>query len=87
MSVLTTIVETILLCGRQNVALCGHRDVKKYHDDMLSNNCGKFRAFLDYWIHGCDEDLSGHCERAPGKATHKSKTTQNELINIIGALS
>ena len=86
MSVLTTIVETILLCGCQNVALCGHRDVEKYHD-MLSNSCWNFRAFLDYRINGGDEDLRGHCEPTPRNATYKSKRTQNKLINISGALS
>ena len=84
MLVLTTIVETKLLCGRQNVALRGHRDVEKYYDDMLSNNCGNFRTFLDYQINGNDEDLRGHCERAPRNATYKSKTTRNELINSTG---
>ncbi len=82
MAVLETIVETILLCGRQNMAFRGHRDDEK-HDDM-SGNCGNFRALLNYRVNGGDEALKAHCERAPKNATYKSKTTQNELINIIG---
>ncbi len=79
MSVPTTIVETILPCGSQNEAWRDHRDDEEHHDDTLSNNCGNCRAFLGYRINGGDEDLKGHCERAPRNATYKSKTTHTSL--------
>ena len=84
MAVLETIVETILLCGRQNMAFQGHREDEK-HDDMSSNwkfSCSKL---LNYRVNGGNDALKAHCERAPKNAcTYKSKTTQSELLNIIG---
>ncbi len=64
------------------MAFRGHRDDEK-HDDM-SSNCGNFRALLNYRVNGGNEALKAHCECAPKNATYKSKTTQSELINIIG---
>ena len=37
--ILNSIVETVVLCGRQNLALRGHRDDSKYFDNP---NCGNF---------------------------------------------
>ena len=46
---LLPIVEAIILCGRQNIALRGHRDDSKYFDDP-SNNCGNLQAILSYLV-------------------------------------
>eukprot|EP00057_Strongylocentrotus_purpuratus_P025478 XP_011679952.1 PREDICTED: uncharacterized protein LOC105445737 [Strongylocentrotus purpuratus] len=52
---LKSIVETVLLCGRQNCVLRGHRDDSQYHD--VDSNCGNFRAFLEFRSNGGDKLL------------------------------
>ncbi len=61
------------------------RDDKKHTADP-TNNAGNFRAFLQYRVNGGDTLLQEHYQNAPKNATYKSKTTQNELIDIIGAV-
>lgn len=81
--ILKTIVDTVILCGRQNLPFRGHRDDSKYFNDT-SINCGNFKALLQYRAKGGDTDLAEHLSNAPKNATYISKTIQNELINIIG---
>ena len=87
---LVPIVETIILCGRQNIPLRGHRDDGK----IISNSRaasetegeGNFRALLRYRVSGGDAVLKEHLETAPKNATLISKTTQNDLIDCCGEL-
>ncbi|CAF3333155.1 unnamed protein product [Rotaria sp. Silwood2] len=84
---LKPIIETILLCGRQNFPLRGHRD----DGDVLTNNDssskeGNFRALLRYRIEGGDTALKCHLGTCNKNASYVSKTAQNELISIIGNL-
>ena len=60
----------MLLCGQQNLALRGHRDVNQYTNDK-NINTGNVSALPRYRADG-------------GDATYISKTTQNEVISIIG---
>ena len=82
---LKTIVETITLCGRQNIALRGHRydgalDVKSH-----ANCQGNFRALLKYSIFSGNDTLKEHLEVTAAKnATMISKTTQEQLIRLCG---
>lgn len=81
--IMETIVETVLLCGRQNIALRGHRDDAKYSNDP-DTNTGNFQALLQYRINAGDSELQHHIQNGPKNATYVSKTTQNEIISIIG---
>jgi len=81
---LAPIVNTILFCGRQNIALRGHRDDGSLLQDdggqdetSIVRNEGNFRALLKFRT---DNALKGHLESAASSATYISKTTQNELI-------
>lgn len=74
------IIETVLLCGRQNISLRGHRDDGKLTVEEPLANDGNFRALLRYRISAGDEILSKHLETTSCKATYISKSTQNELI-------
>lgn len=56
-NILKTIVETVILCGRQNLAFRGHRDDSKYTNDR-SINSGNFKALLQYRANGGDTDLA-----------------------------
>ena len=75
---LSSIVKTILLCGRQNLPLRGHRELE------ASLNCGNFRALLAFRIDSGDAILEGHLATAQKNATYVSNTIQNSLISVIG---
>ena len=81
---LIPIVEGIILCGRQNLALRGHRDsAENYADEK--NNPGNLQAILAFLNKfGQNDIFSKHYQFAPKNATYRSKTTQNELIGICG---
>jgi hypothetical protein len=80
-NILTSIVDTIILAGRQSLALRGHRDDSK---DYLSPNPGNFQALLNYRIRAGDTILENHFKNAPKNATYRSKTVQNKLVKICG---
>ena len=83
---LVPIVGAVILCGRQNVSLRAHRDDSKHLGEGKSNP-GNFIAILNY-LYSCgeNENFRDHYDNAPKSATYKSKTTQNEIINICGAM-
>lgn len=68
-NILKTIVETVILCGRQNLAFRGHRDDSKYTNDR-SINSGNFKALLQYRANGGDTDLAEHLLNAHKNATY-----------------
>ena len=82
--ILRSIVETVILCGRQGMALRGHRDDRTHVEfDPLSNH-GNFIALLQFRIHAGDKLLKEHLHTARGNALYTSKTVQNEMITICG---
>lgn len=83
---LVPIVEAIILCGRQNIALRGHRDDSKYFDNV-ANNSGNLQAILSYLVKCGDNKLfEEHIQNAQRSATYRSKTTQNEIVRICGLM-
>lgn len=72
------IIEAIILCGRQNLALRGHRDSGKIETDY-SNNDGNFREILRYRAKG-DIEMQAYLE-APGKMKYISHRSQNDMID------
>ena len=77
--ILVPIVDGIIYCGRQNVALRGHRDDSKNYDD--DGNSGNFQELLKFGIRRRDKVLADHFRNAPKNATYRSKTVQNEIID------
>ncbi|XP_060858893.1 uncharacterized protein LOC132936221 [Metopolophium dirhodum] len=79
---LTPIIEAIILCGRQNIAIRGHRDSGKLMidqtDDEYENNEGNFREILRYRARG-DKQLKLFLE-SNGHLKYTSATIQNEII-------
>ena len=61
---LYSIIETILLCGRQNIALRGHRDSST---DLERNSDGNFWALLQFRVLAGDTVLG---EKAPRNAMY-----------------
>ena len=85
---LTSIFETVLFCGRNNIALRGHRDnatdVEK--DTYTSENPshGNFRALLQFRVQAGDTILADHIATAAHNATYTSPGIQNEIIEVLG---
>ena len=51
---LRSITQTVLLCGRENIPLHGHRDDAKHYD---SADCGNFQALLNFRVESGDSIL------------------------------
>ena len=81
---LKPIIEAILLCARQCIALRGHRDDAKLYE-VDSNNPGNLQAIISYLArNGNNVHFQDHLLNAPRNATYRSKTTQNELLRLCG---
>ena len=80
--ILRSIVDTVLLCGKQNISLRGHRDT--FSDNTLTvSNKGNFLAILQLMA-SKDSLLQTHLNSCHRNASYTSKTIQNEIIDIIG---
>ena len=78
---LIPIVKIIILCGKQNISLRGHRDDGIIEvDSPPANNEGNFRALLQFRVDAGDKTLEDHLRKSSSRATYISKTTQNYLI-------
>ncbi|KAG0430646.1 hypothetical protein HPB47_022499 [Ixodes persulcatus] len=83
---LRTIVETVLLCGRQDLALRGDKDSGRLTLEEWVKNDGNLRALLRYRANGGDCTLAEHIRTAANNALYTRPTIQNEIISIIGNL-
>ena len=84
--VLRSIVEAVILCARQGLALRGHRDDSTHVESAPLANHGNFLALLQFRIRAGDELLKEHPQTAKGNALYTSKTVQNEIIATCGNL-
>ena len=84
MKILEPIVESVILCGRQNVPLRGHRDDSQYIDDP-DYNTGNFQELLRFAIKMGNTELDEHFKSAPRNATYRSPNIQNQLISCAGS--
>ena len=80
---LQSIIKTVVLWGKQNKALRGHRDDSS-HLDESSGNPGNFQALLNFRVEAGDKVLANHFANGPRNATYRSKTIQNEIIEVLG---
>ena len=79
---LRSIIETIFFCGRQGIALRGHRDDSLAVSENPESNHGNFLALLHFRAQAGDLVLKEHLSSASGNALYTSKTIQNEVIGI-----
>ena len=79
MAKLESIIKTIVLCGRQNIALRGHRDsaLDIERDVAGMDNHGNFVALLNFRIEAGDTILQEHMSTAAHNAMYTSNTIQN----------
>ncbi|KAE9542517.1 hypothetical protein AGLY_003378 [Aphis glycines] len=75
------IIKTIILRGRQGIALRGHRD-SGLIDLQHNTNDGNFRALLRFRVEADDKELTDHLQNAPRNASYLSADVQNEIIDV-----
>lgn len=82
------IVDTIKLCGRQELALRGSNDYGPLTANDLEPviNDGNFRTILRMRMQCGDVKLLSHTENMALNATYMSPIIQNEIINICGSI-
>ncbi|KAF0732229.1 zinc finger MYM-type protein 1-like, partial [Aphis craccivora] len=80
------IIETILLCGQQNLSIRGHRDSGKMEvkNSEPKGNDGNFRSILKYRALG-DANLKKFLE-SPGRIKYISPTSQNAIIDACNSV-
>ncbi|XP_065654621.1 52 kDa repressor of the inhibitor of the protein kinase-like [Hydra vulgaris] len=79
--ILFSMSRTILFYCKQNIPLRGHRYDAKHLVEQC-NNAGNFQCLSDLMALCGDKILSDHFKNGPKNATYRSKTVQNELIDI-----
>jgi len=86
--ILSSIIETVILMGRQEMAGRGHRDSGPMFLETPAENDGNFRALLRFRVSSGDVALKTHFERTAdlGSTRYISPKIQNELIEICGEL-
>ena len=82
---LSSTMKTIVLCGRPNIALCGHRDsaLDLERDVDVSENHGNFVALLNFRVKAGDTVLGEHLSTAARNATYTSNTIQNQIVRVL----
>ena len=85
---LCPIIKTVLFCGREGIALRGHRDHGPMSMSFDESSCdGKFRSLLRFRMDAGDDILTQHINSAGANANYLSKRIQNEIIDTAGAVS
>ena len=82
---LASIFKVVVLCGRQNIALRGHRDnITNLEKDTLSTeNHGNFWALLNFRVDSGDTVIGEHLATASRNAMYTSSVIQNQLVDVL----
>ena len=84
--VIQSLLKVVMLCGKQGLALRGHRDdhvAWTEQEEHEAENHGNFIELVRFRAE-TDDLLQSHLKNAPKNAMYTSKTIQNELIDIVG---
>ena len=76
--ILKSITKSLIFCGRQGLALRGHRDDDS--EKCEGYNHGNFKELLNFRIDAGDEVLANHLKTCRKNAKYTSKTSQNQLL-------
>nr|XP_042911240.1 zinc finger MYM-type protein 1-like [Parasteatoda tepidariorum] len=82
---ITPIIETILFCGNQGLALRGHKDSGIIAEQPGEENDGNFRALLRFRSKN-DSTLKNILESSRKNAQYTSPRFQNEVIEVCNIL-
>jgi len=82
-----SIFKTVLLCGRQGIALRGHKDggLIRCDDDEIYNN-GNFRQLLRFRVDAGDQNLQNHLITCTKTAMYTYWRLQNEIIKACNSI-
>jgi len=78
--IMTSLFNTVIFCGKNNIALRGRRDDDPTNDSLKGN----FQALLSFRVESGDQVLEEHLQNSARNATYISKTIQNEMITTLG---
>lgn len=78
--IVKSLLKCVCFCGRQGIALRGHREDSTAPED---SNMGNFIELVKFRAEN-DEVLNTYLKTAPKNALYTSKTIQNEMIEVIG---
>lgn len=81
--IIESLVKIIIFCGKQNIALRGHRCEDVSMEDN-SGNPGNFLALVKFRMESGDVVLQDHISSAAANAMYVSPQIQNELISCVG---
>ncbi|CAH3160002.1 unnamed protein product [Porites lobata] len=84
-TVLPLIVDAVMLCAKQQIALSGHRDYNIDFAEAPAQNEGNFIAILRLLAES-NPELKRHLISGPANARYTSKTVQNEIISVMADL-
>ena len=81
--VIESLLKVVMLCGKQGLALCRHRDDHfDFEQGAESLNQGNFIELVHFRAE-TDQVLADHLANAPKNAKYTSKTIQNSLIDVV----
>ena len=79
--VLRSMLKIIIFCGKQNIALRGHRERFLYTEESTQDtNSGNFLALLTLLANSGDVTLQEHIKSAPKNTQYWSPDIQNDLF-------
>ena len=81
--VLESLLKITIFCGKQGLALRGHRDDKIDWQASEVGNQGNFAQLVRFRA-DTDKVLAEYLQGAPKNAQYTSKTIQNELVTVVG---
>ena len=82
MHVIKSLLKIVILCGKQGIALRGHRDDHIDWSSKSPTNEGNFIQLVRFRAE-TDALLAKHLAEAPRNAVYTSKGIQNELIDVV----
>ena len=86
LKVLESLVKIVMLCGKQGLALRGHRDDQISWGESQEDKCSNQGNLVELVRFRAEHDhiLAQHLASSPQNARYTSKTIQNELVEVIG---
>ncbi|KAL4090793.1 hypothetical protein QTP88_025568 [Uroleucon formosanum] len=82
-NILLSVIKSIILCSKQEIALRGSNDFGNLMNINTFND-GNFRALLRFRVDSGDTILEEHLKNGPKNSLYTSPGIQNEIISICG---
>ena len=82
---LRPVVETVIFCGQNNIALQGNDDSGHIDLAKLKMGEGNFKHLLRFRVQAGDTNLEDQIKTAPLNACYTSGDIQNQVIKCIGS--